>query len=152
MREQIKQRLVGIIVITALLAIFLPMLLDEPVKREDRLIAKIRIPDLPIQLQTQAQTAPISSEQVLQNKAKKSDKKISNKLQRWVIQTGSFKDKKNALAAQDKFRKQGFVAFVATYNDTYRVRIGPELNKTKAVQNKKLLEQQNNIKTLLILQ
>ncbi len=209
MDENTKQRIVGIIVITALLAIFLPMLFDDPVERSSRSISEMQIPALPKQFQARAQpTVPSSTEQVLKTPVKaqaivsstqkktkqvlakpvmsrtvvdsipKKTKQIlakpvksrpvvqpapsktasttikakenTNKLVRWVIQVGSFKEKKNATAERDKLRKQGFVAFVEAYNDMYRVRVGPELDKSKAQKNQRLLEKKNTIKTLLI--
>lgn len=165
MDEKIKQRLVGTIVITALLAIFLPMLFEDPVERRGLSVSEMKIPDLPVQFQSPVQVAPSSIKQVLQapdkslpvthsgtNKVDSGSKNQSarvDKLVRWVIQVGSFKVKKNALAERDNLRKQGFIAFVESYNGMYRVRIGPELDKTKAEQNQKLLEKKN-MKTMLI--
>lgn len=188
MDEKTKQRIVGIVVITALLAIFLPMLFEDPVERSGRSVSEMQIPDLPRQFQTQAQpVVPSSTEQVLQTPAKPvpivsstpketeqvllapaktqpvvnpipkntavastKPKAKTEKLVRWVIQAGSFKEKKNAETERDKFRKQGFVAFVESFKDMYRVRIGPELDKSKAQKNQQLLEKKNAIKTFLI--
>ncbi len=209
MDEKTKQRIVGIVVITALLAIFLPMLFDDPVERSSRSISEMQIPDLPKQFQPRAQpVVPSSTEQVLKTPVKArpvvsatekkteqvlpapvksktvvapapkktkqkstpiaksrpvvkpvpkkitatpiKQKENTDKLVRWVIQVGSFKEKKNAAAERDKLRKQGFVAFVESFNDMYRVRVGPELNKAKAQKNQRLLEKKNAIKTLLI--
>ena len=158
MDEKLTQRVVGAIVITALLAIFLPMLFDDQVERSSLVLSEMKIPDLPVQFQAPVQLAPANIKQVLQapvNVSSDADSSISkadsaDKLVRWVIQVGSFKAKKNALTERDKFRKQGFIAFVESFNGMYRVRIGPELDRTKAEQNQTLLEKKNNIKTMLV--
>ena len=54
----------------------------------------------------------------------------------WVVQIGSFSDKTNALKLRDKVRGQGFQAFVeaVTRSDgrVFRVRVGPEAERSKA--------------------
>ncbi len=45
-----KQRLVGAIVITALAAIFVPMLFDDPVNQSSKKINSLSIPPLPEKL------------------------------------------------------------------------------------------------------
>lgn len=167
MDEKIKQRIVGIIVITALLTIFLPMLFESPVDRSSRSISEMQIPEEPEQFQIEQ--VPESVEQVLQQKKpqakKKSERKPvlksaqtnvvkqdrkSKKLVRWVIQVGSFTSKENANNERNKLRKQGFSAFMETHNNIYRVRLAPELDKAKAEKIKQKLEEKNNIKTILV--
>ena len=54
----------------------------------------------------------------------------------WVVQVGSFSDRKNARALRDKLRKQGYASFVESITGSagrvYRVRVGPELSKAAA--------------------
>ncbi len=54
----------------------------------------------------------------------------------WVAQVGSFGSKNNAYGLRDKLRDKGFTSFVDSIKKngktTYRVRIGPEAQKTEA--------------------
>lgn len=54
----------------------------------------------------------------------------------WVVQIGSFSDKTNALKLRDKVRGQGFRAFVEAVTRAdgrvFRVRVGPEAERSKA--------------------
>lgn len=56
----------------------------------------------------------------------------------WVVQVGSFKKQSNAVALRDKLRKQGMSSFVMQVDSAkgtlYRVRVGPELNRSSAEQ------------------
>lgn len=54
----------------------------------------------------------------------------------YVIQVGSFGERKNALALRDKLRKAGFTAYVETTKasgkEMTRVKVGPVLKRTEA--------------------
>ena len=61
----------------------------------------------------------------------------------WVLQVGSFQDRKKALAQRDKLRKSNIAAvFIEQFNadekPSYRVRLGPFVNREQArvAQNK----------------
>ena len=43
MDQDLKQRLVGAVVITALAAIFVPMLFDDPIDESGKLISQLKI-------------------------------------------------------------------------------------------------------------
>ena len=68
--------------------------------------------------------------------AKASKPSVKKGVSAWVIQVGSFGSKKNAYGLRDKLRGKGFNAFVDSIHQkektTYRVRIGPEVKKSKA--------------------
>jgi len=51
MDQELKQRLIGAAVITALAAIFVPMLFDDPVDETGKNINSLKIPDLPTKVQ-----------------------------------------------------------------------------------------------------
>jgi len=61
---------------------------------------------------------------------------ISNKLQSWVVQVGSFTDAKKALSLRNNLRKKSYKAFVEKVSGRsgklYRVRIGPVANRKLA--------------------
>ncbi len=51
MDQELKQRLIGAAVITALAAIFVPMLFDDPIDESGKSINELKIPELPSQAQ-----------------------------------------------------------------------------------------------------
>lgn len=51
MDQELKQRLIGAAVITALAAIFVPMLFDDPVDESGKSVSELKIPELPSQAQ-----------------------------------------------------------------------------------------------------
>jgi DedD protein len=166
MDQNIKNRLVGVIVIFALAVIFLPMILDgSGVPREQQ---EIVIPPQPlvtanpefeqkiVELQAKVDTLPdleprhvdeksaadtiqrsgtdegeSSEPQVKQAAEPKAESKTETAPETktggdsWVLQVGSFQDRGKALAVRDKLA-------------SYRVRLGPFLNRdqTRVAQNK----------------
>lgn len=195
MNETLKHRIVGAIVITALAAIFVPMLFDDPVTDADNFTNELTLPqepaddlqplldDIPktsaqvlsrpmpaqVDLQaavedspkvsepqskpTRAKQAPVQTQK--QNKSTK-PKPASQAahLKSWVIQVGSFSQKKNAIEFRDKLRKNKFTAYVDSVKTNqgilYRLRVGPELGKNRALATKKKLEAKYKVKTLLV--
>lgn len=174
MDQLLKQRLVGAVVITALAAIFVPMLFDDPVEDSGMQVSELKIPDsnindftssikklpenvdqvmelpAPEPLMTEAEQANKAEESVAINSAN-----VEQQLSRWLIQVGSFSQKENANTLRNQLRKQGFSAFIETDESTgqgtlYKLRIGPELDKKKAEEMKLRLEKKNNIKTILV--
>ena len=67
----------------------------------------------------------------------------------WVVQVGSFSSSKNALALRDKLRKKGYRTFVESIKTAsgkmYRVRVGPELDKSKIEKAQKKLKQREKL-------
>jgi len=75
--------------------------------------------------------------------AEKSDARTSTGGENWVLQIGSFKDQVKATAQRDKIRKSNIAAvFIEKFNNggqpSYRVRLGPFLDRDQArvAQNK----------------
>lgn len=172
MDQDLKQRLVGAVVITSLAAIFVPMLFDDPIDETGKIISELKIPDTPIKLtentypSSQAQMIdkeielPKSAAIVEESKAvitppRTSIKKPNNpvKKERWFVQVGIFSSKQNALSLRDKIRKQGFSVTISTVSGKkgllYRVRVGPEINKNRAIAAKKKVERLNKIKGII---
>jgi DedD protein len=79
--------------------------------------------------------------------------KNTTKFERWSIQAGSFTKKGNAISQRDKLRKLGFPATLETLSSgkgpIYRLKIGPELSKQRAIEIRNRLNQQN-IKTIIL--
>lgn len=84
----------------------------------------------------------------------KTAKKETKPLKAWVVQVGSFSNRKNALALKEKLVNKGFRAFVERIiqhdNTSYRVRVGPEVRRENATDLQKQIEQKLNIKGLVM--
>ena len=184
MDQNIKNRLVGIIVIFALAVIFLPMILDGSGVRKDAF--EVEIPPQPvvesnpqfdakiIELNAQAEAipdleqrfvdevssenpvtaSPVASEPVEKKKSRPETQPVADATgvvtnpgkiggDSWVLQIGSYQDRKKALMQRDKLRKSNISAvFIEQFNvnnkPSYRVRLGPFINRqqTRVAQNK----------------
>jgi DedD protein len=70
MDQELKQRLIGVAVITALAAIFIPMLFDNPVDESGQIVNELTIPEPPVQtFEETAQQLPPPSQPVVEPKA-----------------------------------------------------------------------------------
>ena len=66
MNQELKQRLIGAVVVTALAAIFIPMLFDDPVDNSGQSVSELVIPKTPIATgEESANKLPTSANQVL---------------------------------------------------------------------------------------
>lgn len=83
-------------------------------------------------------------------KAATSDKGV----QRWVVQVGSFAKQRNAQQLRDRLRKQGYASFMERVDGklrtTYRVRVGPELTRARALKLKKQLASKQKLKDMMV--
>ena len=141
-RTQLKQRIVGAIVLVALGVIFIPMVLqrDDAVNisdsnipempRELKKIAEREMPEItvpPAPPQTTRQLAdehtpdiraggtkqPEQQQAPEANSVQQDDKQQATQPARaWVVQVASFSERKKALALRDRLRKAGYTAFV----------------------------------------
>ena len=184
MDQNIKNRLVGIIVIFALAVVFLPMILDGSGVRKDKFEVVIppppvvdanpefdtriielnakadAIPELEqrfvdeVSSEEQVEPVPVTSKTSAEKKADSEAAKASasptaavepSKVggDSWVLQVGSYQDRKKALVQRDKLRKSNVSAvFIEQFNvnqkPSYRVRLGPFINReqTRVAQNK----------------
>lgn len=154
MDQELKQRLVGAVVITALAAIFVPMLFDDPVDQRGQQINELTIPPLPERMARSRQTLlPGSTDAVinlpetepLQTVTAASENRVQ--LQQWFLQAGLFSQQSNAENQRDKLRKQGFASTVkkvkVEQNTMFKVLVGPEMNKERAELVKASLEKLN---------
>lgn len=75
-------------------------------------------------------------------------------VQAWAVQVGSFADSANALALRDKLRQGDFPCFVESVKvngtTTYRVRVGPTLERAEAEALMQRLAAQQQIKGLVL--
>ncbi len=160
MDPTLKQRIIGVVVITSLAAIFVPMLFDDPIDDSGKMISELEIPAMPDQPFQSELEIPESKSQILELPASKiikqriEEEKKFNELDIWIIQLGIFSQKENAIALRDETRNEGFPASIKKIagknGDLFQVRVGPEIKKEVAEQLKKQLESLKGIDTILL--
>ncbi len=66
MNQELKQRLIGAVVVTALAAIFIPMLFDDPIDKSGQKVSELVVPATPISAgEESANKLPAGTDQVL---------------------------------------------------------------------------------------
>ena len=66
MNQELKQRIIGAIVVTALAAIFIPMLFDDPIENSGQSVSELAIPATPLNSdEISANKLPSNADQVL---------------------------------------------------------------------------------------
>jgi DedD protein len=75
--------------------------------------------------------------------------KPKTELSRWYIQAGTFSKKENALSLMERLRKQGLPVTMETAKGLYRLKVGPSLEKKRALEMKAKLDSQK-IQSILI--
>ena len=183
--NQLKQRIVGAIVLVALAVIFIPMLLSSD-RDGDMAIIESNIPPRPdnvARVKTldikpdspapQPVESPDPRTPVDEHTPEPDDAPASDEIadtppgdeptttqaatpaddtdaKAWAVQVGSFSKQSNALGLRDKLRDHGYRVFVEKVatdkGDVYRVRVGPEVRRSKAE------ELQNELQTKLELE
>lgn len=180
MDQNLKNRLVGIVVIFSLAVIFLPMILDGSGVRQRQV--EVVIPPKPdikpkVNLQQkveaaeqraasipqvtaavvdesspeevvaepepESEPAAVDPEPAPEPKSETTTEVVKPGGVTWVLQVGSFQDRSKALAERDRVRKSDIAAVFVEQFDlngkaTYRVRLGPFVNRDRArvAQNK----------------
>lgn len=155
MDDGIKQRLIGAIVLVALMVIFLPMFFNggdvEPVDILIEMPEKPPIPEFdiskpikPSELKAKEEPQPSGIDETLEAlKDKKTD--ADGLPVSWALQVASFKERENAEKLRDRLREGGFKAYIKYRLDVepkmVRVFVGPvlereEVDKLKADINK----------------
>jgi DedD protein len=157
MEKQIRHRLLGVLVVIALVIILLPFFQTSNktlVPASTILAAAPPFPDQPADITAAASepAAPLTLAEIPQPDAAtiniKDDKhmaaifkkpapldeglsKLKNSV--WVVQVGSFKNKTNALNVVNQLRANGYRAFIQEVTDsTTRVYVGPEHKQISA--------------------
>ncbi len=169
MDEKLKQRLVGTVVITLLLAFFVPMLIEDDTEQQRRSLSEMEIPELPEQIFVEELKAvPFQSLKEIElsknrqaseysdpinNSSKVNSKKTASLkplLVRWVIQVGSFSSEEHAAKLRDDLRAKNFTVYTEFFKGMHRVRIGPELDKKRAEKMLQSLIKKTQIKGILM--
>lgn len=187
--NQLKQRIVGAIVLVALAVIFIPMLLSGD-REEDLAIVESNIPPRPdnvervrtLQIEpdqpllpaeppartpVDEQTPATDSQPAADTKPEPESEPVTETPEAgnetpssaadskaWAVQVGSFSKQSNALGLRDRLRDSGYRAFVEKVStgkgDVYRVRVGPEVSRSKAEALQKELEAKLKLKGLVV--
>lgn len=154
MFQDLTQRLVGAAVITAVAAIFIPMLFDQPVDYNEKRISALKMPDAPAD-SVNSNAIPDSIDEVisLPKLVTPSAKPAHSKMQRWFIQVGVFSKESNAITLQSTIIKQGFPTTITSVTTDsgllYKVRVGPELDEKRALAMKQQIDKLNGITGIL---
>ncbi|MGZ8240847.1 MAG: SPOR domain-containing protein [Methylobacter sp.] len=132
--------------------------IKKPVKAKKPVIATKKPTPKPVASLKPVESGPIAAIKKPVTAPKASPKvnptKPAHELVRWYLQAGSFAKKDNALALWESIRKQGLPVLletiqVAEKGSLYRLKVGPELDKDRALALKARLDKQN-IKTILV--
>jgi DedD protein len=195
MDQNIKNRLVGIIVIFALAVIFLPMILDgSGVHKENFQVIVPPQPDVAsdpefdsriVELNAKVEAIPELEQrfvdEVSGDNALPADSQTASKTEikpepapatpgksdenetqpaksggaSWVLQVGSYQDRKKALAQRDKLRKSNIAAvFIEQFNadnkPSYRVRLGPFVSRDQARVAQNKIKAKHNINGIIM--
>lgn len=137
MDKALQQRLVGAVALVALGVILIPALLDGSgyKSRQGQTVAIPEKPSFPPLSQTSIKpiATPIDKRKVEIEKKKISEP--AKPIQSWALQVGTFDNESNANSFRDKLRKAGHPAYVEKSKSkgktSYRVRVGPELDKAR---------------------
>ena len=149
MDRKLRKRIVGAVVLSAFLVILVPEWLDGA-GHKSRYSDKVTIPDKPV-------FKPISDymesrdDPVIINKQIKPEE---SSIHAWALQLGSFSEETNAQVLRDNLRVKGYASYVDVLKKpghiTYRVRIGPELDKQRLSKLKAELLKNENIEGMVV--
>jgi DedD protein len=123
-----------------------PHSLDTGVIKETRTENPVKKPKKAV-ITPEVQVAKTPAKPVSKPVKSTAEPKPSPDLTRWTIQAGTFSKKENAQAMLDKLHKQGLAATLETIKTgkgvLYRLKVGPELDKKRAIAIKSKLDKQN---------
>lgn len=175
MEKALKQRLTGAVVLVVIGVIFVPLLLDgaghnarfsrdveippEPVIKIKSWEELKEIPANPAKSVTSTSRTRSETKVVPEPKPEKKPvvkpKKVTKpSIKAWALQLGSFKQQTNSLVLRDQLRAKGYRAFVDTTSSkgvtSYKVKIGPDLDRSKLEKIADKLEKQEKLKSIVI--
>ena len=156
MEAPLQQRIVGAIVLVTLGVIFIPALLDGSgyKSRQTQDIKVKEKPEFPPLTQKKVKpiATPVEKNRVEQEKSLTADSK--KPIKSFALQIGTFSSNKSALKMRDKYRKEGFTAFISKVKvkgkSSYRVRLGPELERKVLDKLKKDLKKSHKLDAYVV--
>ena len=156
--------MIGAILLAALGVIFIPVLLDGSgfKSRNSRSIEMPPEPEFPplseitlkpvVPTHVKQKSAPAASRPA--SKPVKSKTALKQPGNAFALQVSTVTIKGNAYALRDKLRKGGYSAYVETRTKngktSYRVRIGPELDKSRLEKMKKTLQKEQGLDGFIV--
>jgi len=147
--RKLRKRIIGAVVLGAFLVIFVPEWLDGA-GHKSRYSNTVEIPEKP-------EFKPISEYIESTDSAATINKRIKSEessVHAWALQLGSFSKEVNAQVMRDKLRAKGYASYVDVLKKpnrtTYRVRIGPELDKQQLEKLKQKLLKKEKMKGLVV--
>ena len=148
MDRTVKQRLVGAVILAALLVILVPEWLDGA-GHKSRYIKTVELPAEPVF--RPVETLMGQQKPVIKKPEKSAVRNITgSSISAWALQVGSFSKQPNAITMRDEFRASGYPAYVVQQKDSFRVRIGPELDRSRIEKLQQKIIKEKNIKGLLV--
>ncbi len=160
MEAPLQQRIVGAIVLVTLGVIFIPALLDGS-GYKSRQVQDIEIkekPEFPSLSQKKVEPipTPLQKNKKQQKKVQQADPKQAHKkpVKTFALQVGTFGSNENAVKMRDDMRKAGYTSFVhkstAKGKTSYKVRIGPELERSVLEKVKKEIKKSKKIDSYVV--
>lgn len=149
--RDLKQRLLGAVILAAILVILVPEWLDGA-GHKSRHSPDISLRDKPVfqpmqQIMPKAVKPPTAT-------ATETHVRKRSAIKAWTLQVGSFDDQGNAYVLRDKLQAEGFPAYVDSIKTpkktSYRVRIGPELDRLRLVELKKKVFETNKLEGMIV--
>lgn len=168
MDDGLKQRLIGAFVLLALGVIFIPVFFDR--ERIEPVDKRTQIPPIPHiePIEIESAVAPeIDSVAEAPREMYIPDDKVEETLEpepmtvnndgvpnSWVLQIGSFRFEKHAEKFRDTLISEGYASYTRTVETgkgkMTRVFVGPKLDKTILIQQKKAIEKKHNVSAMLL--
>lgn len=149
--RELKQRLLGAMILVASLVILVPEWLDGAGHRS-RQSQNIEMREKPV-FQSMQKIMPVAVPESSHSETQPQIRKRSV-IKAWTLQVGSFDDQGNALILRDKLQAEGFPAYVDSSKTQkkirYRVRIGPELDRLRLVKLKEKVYKTNKLKGMIV--
>jgi DedD protein len=159
----LQQRLIGAILLVALGVIFIPVFLDGsgfksrysrsiemPVEPEFPPLSEIKLkPVVPTHIKQKPAAVPVKEADT-----DKSTTQLKQPGKAFALQVSTVTIKENAYDLRDRLRKQGYSSYVETRTKngktSYRVRIGPELDKGKLEKMKQTIKQEQGLDGFIV--
>lgn len=154
MEIELKQRILGAVVLVALGVIFIPALLDGSGyrSRETRSIEIPLPPKFPPLSQTTLEPVATPVDEKIEVVVKQQKQPSAAPVQAWALQVGTFSSKENAESYAKGLQKDGHAYVDDSLVDgkkVYRVRIGPELDRERLEKLKDKLIAERKIKAFI---
>lgn len=146
-----KTKILGLILIAALIVIFMPFFQrNHEIPSESTIAAAPPFPDQPVQTSAAELTSANDNTKI----QLKQDDIIQPTTVAWVVQIGSYKSKENALRIVNQLRANGYHAFIQEISTSLekitRVYVGPEPKQTHAQTLADRLQSEMNLKGMVI--